>query len=361
MSAEGFLRLIAASPRERADLFLATAQRLGTPVGNVEKDFWVSWILDALFNRLPADAPRLLFKGGTSLSKAYGLVERFSEDVDITVFRNDLGEPASPDELEALSGKQRQRRLDAIKASCQAYINGPLRRALEQLIAETLRAAGLPGVLSSAEADRPRLDPDESDPDRQTLLFSYPSVLASAGEPEPYVRSAVKIEAGAKSAIDPHHAVVITPYVAPEVPALDLRVPNVLTVDPERTFWDKLVILHGLRAWFERRGVLRQGGHRVSRHYYDVSRLALSEVARRALDDRALAIDCARHARLFFSSADLDLPHAVPGTLAIAPTEAMLDPLRRDYAAMAGMIFGEVPPFEAVVAAVRELERRVNA
>lgn len=105
MSAEGYLHLIAAPPRAREDLFVATAQRLGTPVGNVEKDFWVSWTLDALFNRLPAGAPRLLFKGGTSLSKAYGLVERFSEDIDITVFRNDLGAPVTTEQLEALSGK----------------------------------------------------------------------------------------------------------------------------------------------------------------------------------------------------------------------------------------------------------------
>lgn len=79
---EGFHTVLAASERERRDLFLATANRLGTAEQNAEKDFWVCWTLDALFNDLAAGGPRLLFKGGTSLSKGYGLIERFSEDID---------------------------------------------------------------------------------------------------------------------------------------------------------------------------------------------------------------------------------------------------------------------------------------
>lgn len=98
-----YLQIISASDDDRRALFLSSAGRLGTTVQNVEKDFWVCWTLDALFNGLPSDKPRLLFKGGTSLSKAYGLIERFSEDIDVTVFRDDLGESASAEELEALS------------------------------------------------------------------------------------------------------------------------------------------------------------------------------------------------------------------------------------------------------------------
>ena len=100
-----FNTVITASQADRRDLFLAAAARLGTAVQNVEKDFWVCWTLDALFNGLPADGPRLLFKGGTSLSKAFGLIARFSEDIDITVFRDDLGQAAHAADLEALSGK----------------------------------------------------------------------------------------------------------------------------------------------------------------------------------------------------------------------------------------------------------------
>src|ERR1700687_6285379 len=108
-----YLRVIAASDPERRDLFLAAANRIGTTVQNVEKDFWVCWSLDALFNGLKPGGPRLLFKGGTSLSKAYGLISRFSEDIDVTVFRDDLGEAASVADLEALSKTKQRARLDA--------------------------------------------------------------------------------------------------------------------------------------------------------------------------------------------------------------------------------------------------------
>src|ERR1700686_5284775 len=99
--------IIAASHDERRDLFTGAARRLGTAVQNVEKDFWVCWTLDALFNRLSADRPRLLFKGGTSLSKAFGLIARFSEDIDVTVFRDDLGEAASVAVFGALGKKKK--------------------------------------------------------------------------------------------------------------------------------------------------------------------------------------------------------------------------------------------------------------
>ena len=84
---DGFL---AASPNDRRDAFVGASQRLGTAAQNIEKDFWVCWTLDVLFNHLEAGGPRLLFKGGTSLSKAFGLISRFSEDIDITVFREDM-------------------------------------------------------------------------------------------------------------------------------------------------------------------------------------------------------------------------------------------------------------------------------
>jgi predicted nucleotidyltransferase component of viral defense system len=91
--------IISADDEARAGLFTATGQRIGTTPQNVEKDFWVCWTLDALFNGLP-EGPRLLFKGGTSLSKGFGLIRRFSEDIDVTVFRDDLGEAHSVEDLQ---------------------------------------------------------------------------------------------------------------------------------------------------------------------------------------------------------------------------------------------------------------------
>lgn len=340
-----FHEVIAASDVDRRDLFLGAAARLGTAVQNVEKDFWVCWTLDALFNGLAVGGPRLLFKGGTSLSKAFGLISRFSEDIDITVFRDDLGQAADVADLTALSGKKRRARLDAIRAACQAFIAGPLAVQFTQLAASVIPEA------------RFRLEPDPDDADGQTLLFWYPAVTATGGD---YVRSAVKIESGAKSALDPHVAATVKPYVAQDVLDLDLTVANVTTVKPERTFWDKVIILHGLRQWHDRHGELRHGGQRISRHYYDVHQLMQAALAYEWQADRALAIDCTQHARLFFGSADLGLDTAIPGTFTLTPNPAMRDALIRDYAAMSGMIFGEIPALDAVLASAERFEQIVN-
>ena len=244
---EGFQTVLAASDEERRDLFVGAADRLRTNEQNIEKDFWVCWTLDALFNELEAGGPRLLFKGGTSLSKGYGLIERFSEDIDITIFREDIGQPATVEELETLSGKKRDARLEAIKVACQTYIQGPMLERLAVLLGQALQAAKM-------NANRGRVEPDPADLDGQSLLLWYSTTTAAGNE---YIRRAIKIESGAKSALDPHAPVVVTPYIADGLPNLYLAVGNVTTVDPRRTFWDKIVILHGLRRWWEGRAELK--------------------------------------------------------------------------------------------------------
>lgn len=201
-----------------------------------------------------------------------------------------------------------------------------------------------------------RLEPDPDDPDKQTLLLWYPS----ARRTDDYIRSAVKIEAGAKSALDPHTTASVTPYIAADLPDLDLRVDNIVAVEPERTFWDKIIILHGLRQWYDRRGVLRHGGQRVSRHYYDAHQLMRDKRATEWLGNRVLAASCATHARLFFGSADLGLATAAHGTFTLTPPAAMRDALATDYTAMVGMIFGDVPSLDAVLASVEEIERSMT-
>lgn len=344
MSTRDYITLIGASPRDRLGAFLATANRLGAPVGNIEKDFWVCWTLDALYHQLPHGQPRLLFKGGTSLSKAYGLIDRFSEDIDVTVFRDDLEQATSVEELEALSNKKRRAKLDAIRDACRAYITGPLRAALTEIAAEATSGAG-------------RVEVDHTDPDGQTLLIHYPEVEPRDGT---YIRPVVRIESGAKSALDPNAAAIVRPYVADEIEGLDLAVSDVTTIEAERTFWDKVVIAHGLRRWFDRRGALRQEGQRISRHYYDLHRLAASQPGRLALADGALGEDCVRHARMFFDCPDYDLKSARRGTYALVPHDAMTNALRHDYENTKAMIFGAPPTFDDILASIAKIEAELN-
>lgn len=341
---EGFKTFLSASENDRADAFLAASQRIGANVQHVEKDFWVCWTLDLLYHGLQSGGPRLLFKGGTSLSKGYGLINRFSEDIDITAFREDLKQAASAEELEALSGKKRKERLDAIRDACRTWVRGELRDGVSKRVAEFLAEAG-------------RVELDDTDPDGQTLLVLYPSIVRADSE---YVRPAVRIECGAKSALDPHGQTTVRPYIAEEVQGLKILVPEITTIEPIRSFWDKAVITHGLRRWFEIRGELRQEGQRISRHYYDLHCLLNSAVGVAALASENLAADCVRHARLFFNRPDFDLTSAQRGSWAIEPSAGMLERLQADYAKTIPMIFGQAPRFEEIIASMKKINDSAN-
>ena len=343
-----FDEIIRLSAKDRSGIYTNTARRLDTEAQNIEKDFWVCWTLDALFNGL-SGSPRLLFKGGTSLSKGFDLIKRFSEDIDITVFREDLGEAASMEELHALSGKKRRARLDAIKEACEEYIQGACLNQLSAIIKATAERNGL-----GTENFYIKSDPY----DLQTLLLHYPT--ATSEDPRNYIEKVVKIESGAKSALEPNSARNIQPYLKDEIPGADLNVRNVTTVDAERTLWDKVVILHGLRNWFNKRGELRGGGQRLSRHYYDLFMLLTSEMGQKALGDRKLGADCVEHARMFFDRPDYNLAEAKPPTFSMRPEGEMLDALRLDYEDMSGMIFGDAPAFEDIMSEITKLEAILN-
>jgi hypothetical protein len=154
--------------------------------------------------------------------------------------------------------------------------------------------------------------------------------------------------------------VPIKPYIDDDLSSLDLTVPKVRTVNAERTFWDKVVILHGLRRWFDIRAELRGGGQRVSRHYYDLFQLMNAPTGKVAIADRALGMDCIAHARMFFNRPDYDLASAAAGTFALVPHREMVEQLRRDYSAMQGMVFGKPPNLDDVLGAIAALEETLN-
>lgn len=341
--------IISASDDDRRGLFLASATRLGTTIQNIEKDFWVCWTLDALFTKLKPGGPRLLFKGGTSLSKAYDLISRFSEDIDVTVFREDIGHTDSLEQLKAFSGNKRRERLAAIKAGCQAYINGRLREELGNYARQTMEAA-------NKAPDTLQVVADPDDKDQQSLLIRYPSVVGESG----YVLPSVKIESGAKSALDPNTKKLILPYLATDFrQGSDLGIEGVTTIHAERTFLDKILILHGLTFHFDAKGELRGNG-RMSRHYYDVHRLMTANVGAAACEDEPLIADCVEHARIFFNRKDSGLEYAHRGSFRLVPTGAMRDAVAADYSAMSTMIFGDKPTLASVLESVVRAEELLN-
>lgn len=345
----GYIEIIRADDRVRRDLFQTTSLRLGTPAANIEKDFWVCLTLEALFNWPMENGAQLLFKGGTSLSKAWGLISRFSEDIDVSLSRDDLGAPGEAAELAALGSNQRRKRLEAIKAASERYIAD---RLLPHLRDEVLRSTFEMAARETLPW-RIEVDPTES----QTLLFSYPSVLPAD---DGYVSRAVKIEMGAKAAFDPHEDVTILPYLAEDAQGLPFEVGRVPTIRPERTFWDKVLIAHELKARFAADGRLQGDGQRLTRHYYDLHRMMRGETGPRATTDRALGAACLEHRLVFFPGRKEQRATGRAGEYRLVPEGEMERLLREDYARMTRMVFGRPPEFEEVMASIGEIERRLN-
>ena len=328
---------------ERRPYFEEAAARLGMSSQLIEKDFWVCWSLRRLFS-LEEFRDHLTFKGGTTLSKVYRVIERFSEDVDVAIEPGFLGFGGEKEPEKGASGKEQQRRIDRLKKVCQAAIVERLQPRLREAVAEGL----------GDEADW-NLSLDLADPDRQTLLFRYPPAIK--GSLSPYFAASVKLEFGARSDHFPVEKALVTPYLSDAIPeALANGNAGVRVLTAARTFWEKATILHMLHHQPEG----KQVAPRMSRHYYDVFRLSLSSVWQQALDSVDLLERVAVFKAVFFKAGWARYDKARPGTLRLLPAEHLIGPLARDYAEMLPMFFNEPPSFERILAYLSELENRIN-
>ena len=319
---------------------VAAAQiKLDAP--SVEKDFWVCWILRETF-RLPKTGSHLTFKGGTSLSKGWKLIQRFSEDIDVVIAREFLGFGGDQAPEAADSKKQREARLEALRDACGAYVQNVLTAELREQL-----SARLPAHIEW------RLENDPNDPDRQSLLFTYPSAFSSGG----YLNPQVKLEFGARSDTEPSARPIIQPYLAEalEGELKDASFP-VHTVAPERTFWEKAMLLHE-----ENYSNKPKPNPRMARHYYDLWCLLGAGVGDKAVAAPGLFESVAHHRAIFFRKKKEAQESLQPGALAILPREDRRVAWEQDYEAMkAAMFFGEVPSFQEILSAVGEFARKFN-
>jgi len=324
--------------------FQQVDETMGLQAASVEKDFWVCWTLRELFS-LPSIGEHLTFKGGTSLSKAWKLIERFSEDIDIIVDKEVLGFGGDSAPDQAPSNKQRKARLEGLMNACREWVQGTLQPALTSRIQETLGEIGW------------QLEVDPDIPDGQCLLFHYPSVFATSAAG--YVRPVVKIELGARSDDWPAEEKPILPYVTEHFPAFDPAPAfNVRVLAAERTFWEKACLLH--EETFRPVGKPRK--IRMARHYYDLWCLLRAGVGERALAQTALFKRVAEHRELFFRFSWVDYTTHKPGSFRLTPPPEHFADWKSDYAAMLGpMFFGETPRFEQILSLAADFEKTFNA
>lgn len=319
----------------------------------IEKDFWVCWTLRRLMNCKELSG-QLMFKGGTSLSKAYDVIHRFSEDIDLTISKDAprISNVKSPME-DGISGKERQRRSKALKEAAQAYVVEQIMPALAREIETALR---------TAEGWSLELDPEDND--RQTLLFNYPQTTGyglnygndyGGGADGGYIRPRIKLEFGARGDTEPSEMKLITPYLAAEFPEdLPDATVEIPTLAATRTFWEKVSILHMLHH----SGKLRDG---MSRHYYDTFMLAHAGIDGEALAQPELLAEVVRNKSLMFADKSASYETALIGSLRLSPSDVIADDLKRDYDAMAVMFMREPPTFAELLAGIAVLEERLNA
>jgi predicted nucleotidyltransferase component of viral defense system len=331
------------SAADRSAILQETAARMG--IGSpaiIEKDFWVCWTLGQIFTSPSLPGP--LFKGGTSLSKVYGIIARFSEDIDIVLDRHALGFAGEDDPINIGGTNRRKRRLQELAATCSHTVQSSVRQILQERFTHELGAEGW------------SVEPDVANPDGQSLLFAYPVGLeARLYGAIGYIRPVVRLEFGCRGDVWPAEEREIRPYVAETFPAL-FTSPDcpVRVLRPDRTFWEKVTLLHALTH-------SGKTPPRFSRHYYDVSRLYRHEVGSRAITDLKLLEQVVKHKTVFFREAAARYDLAKPGSLCISPDPGLERELRRDYRKMQEMFFEEAPLFDQILADIRELEARVNS
>lgn len=314
---------------ERSALFSETAARMGTTPAVVEKDFWVTWVLDRLF-RNPELARLLMFKGGTSLSKAYRLIERFSEDIDLIL---DWRELSGEDPLAERSKAQQEKLNAAINEQAQAYIGG-------SLLARVSAAVG--GICVCAI--------EGGDP--HVISVRYPAAF-----PDAYLRPEVRLEIGPLASWLPYEERAISCYAAEAFPKVfERRECSVKVIKVERTFWEKATILHHEAH----RPEDKPQPSRYSRHYYDMARMAESPVKDAALANLELLVDVVEFKQRFYPRAWARYDLAKPGTFCLVPGGTVLATVEADYRAMANMIFGELPAFGEIMAVLQNLQDEIN-
>lgn len=329
------------SNEERNGLFQQTANNRGINLQIIEKDFWVCWTLKQLFE-LPKIGEHLIFKGGTSLSKVYGIIDRFSEDIDVAIDRKYLSF-ADEEELINLSRNKLNQKIEELDNLCQEVVEKEILSLLQE---------SFPKILGESSW---QLLMDEDDVYRQTILFEFPRITQNT--PLDYIKPIVKIELGARPQNQPVEKHKIQSFASEEFPQVFENPSVEITVlSVERTFWEKATILHDQFHRPENYKTV----DRISRHYYDFFKLAESEFAQKALENLDLLKSVVENKKMFFYRAGANYDDALIGKLHLVPNENRLDSLKKDYEKMNQMFFTAPPKFEVVLQKLSNLEKEIN-
>lgn len=322
------------SDSQRKSVYESVAIKVGLPAQVIEKDFWVTAILQTVFT-LPV-AKQLVFKGGTSLSKGWKLIERFSEDIDIAVDPIILGVP---------EGDLTKKQIKKLRKTSSLFV-------LEQLtpmICEEVQREGLHSFIT-VDA-QPNGKGDNTYPEPRQIYLHYKSVFDKALT---YLRPDVVLEVSARSLIEPTEPIQIKSILGEHLPVLPLTDSVIHTAIPAKTFLEKVFLLHELFS-VPGHGMIAE--HK-SRHLYDLYVMMNKDFAKKAVIDDILWESIRHHREIYTSVRDIDYTPDVRKRLRLIPREDILDTWRADYDAMKeSMIYGNKPSFDELLEGMSELQR----
>ena len=328
------------SSADQSEALEVAAGRSGRPAHLLEKDIWVVWALSAIY-----DAPlggTLTFKGGTSLSKVYKVIDRFSEDIDLTYDVREL----VPDLLRdgnsiPVSPSQEKKITSAVRIRLPQWI----KQTVQPVIEQALVASGLQAELNLAGKDSDK------------LIITYPAIKKGTG----YAAATIQLEFGARATGEPHQWHHVACDIASFIDGVSFPTARPLVMAAERTFWEKATAAHVYCL----QGRLR--GDRYSRHWFDLTAFAKTAHFDSAASDHELARQVAEHKSMFFAEKDangakIDYFQATSGELQLIPEGVSLDALQKDYVAMLedGLLAFEQPSFETVMASCAAIQDKVN-
>ena len=322
--------------QQKLEIIEQVRNKIGLNEIAIEKDIWVTAVLRALFS-LPY-AEHISFKGGTSLSKCYDLINRFSEDIDIAINREFLG----------FSGTLSKTQIsDRLRRTACSFV----REKLQFDIEKELKNQGVDADLFSVSVNITPI----STTDPEIIEVRYQSLFPENN----YIKPIVKLEVSGRSMNEPLRKVALQSFIDESYPdkAFAEKPFEVNAVVPERTFLEKICLLH--EEFAKSQELMRS--ERMSRHLYDLERMLDAGIAEKALNDKDLFKQIVEHRRVFMGLKDFDYNTLLPSTISIIPPKNAIGQWQKDYETMREtMIYGESLPFNKLMAKIEELNKKIN-
>lgn len=318
----------------KRNAYTQIAEKTGMAAFAVEKDWWVVQTLSIIFEMKVSE--HLVFKGGTSLSKAWNLIDRFSEDVDLAIDRQFLG----------FEGELSKKQITALRKTANSYISETFFTELQEEFAKK----------GFKDIEWEIIKTTDSDQDPVIINLYYPNSI----EISEYIQPRVQIEIGCRSLREPFSKQNIASLVDIHYPDTDFwqQASTIPTVNPERTFLEKIFLLHEEFS----KPVEKIRVERLSRHLYDVYQLSKTKFSEIALNDKELYQTIVKHRFKFTKVADIDYSLHQPKTINPIPSLEIIDAWRSDYKIMQQqMIYGDSPSFEEIIATLLELKDKINS